>query len=181
MRAHWFEWREGEIEAAREGAFQVLDSPACEGALTPDQLCSFTVVLVGAFGPPVLGTFAVGLGFEVEGGLASVSIPRAFFMFFLIVLVTTVASMRHTIAAVRHRVCQAQEQNGRKVGLLCSSTATCPPKPVGAGGGGCGQPPVSLRPTTTFLMSALLAAAAHLSFLEKGIWEMGFSASDDFV
>lgn len=61
---------------------------------------------VGA-GPAGAG-FGVGSTREGED-LVSLSIPRGLFTLFLIVLVTIVASTRHTIAAAQHKACQTQD------------------------------------------------------------------------
>lgn len=72
------------------------------------------------------GTGSAGPGEEL------VSPPNlsAFFMRVLIFLVTTVASMRHTIIAPRHRDCQTRDHvREGKAGLFCSSGATHLPYP----------------------------------------------------
>ena len=108
-----------------EGSGEVAFESDC-----PRRLRGFIAALVGAFGPPLVGVLVGGMGSGVRGLLVSILIPRAFFKLFLIVLVTRVASITHTVAAVRHRAWQTQDQMQEgKMGLLCSSAAPCVPYP----------------------------------------------------
>ena len=86
-----------------EGSGEVAFESDC-----PRRLRGFIAALVGAFGPPLVGVLVGGMGSGVRGLLVSILIPRAFFKLFLIVLVTRVASITHTVAAVRHRAWQTQ-------------------------------------------------------------------------
>lgn len=134
--------REGEDDGACEGARDGAREGASEGG--SDRPRCFMVALVGALGLPLGGTLVGEMGSWVGEAPVLVSIPRAFFMVFLIVLVTTVASMRHTIAAVRHRDCETQDHMREgKAGLFCSFLAACPPYPGGGRAASC--PPLTLH------------------------------------
>lgn len=145
----------------------------------------FTVALVGAFGPPLVGVLVGGVGSGAKGPLVIILIPRAFFKLFLIVLVTRVASMTHTVAAVRHRAWQTQDQMQEgKMGLFCSSAATCVPYPgvwesVGRGLWVAPCPPLTLH----YLLGVCpLGCCKPIgAFPEKGFFDMGFTTRDDLA
>lgn len=164
----------------------VPEGSSCEVAFEGGchRLRCFTVALVGAFGPPLVGVLVGGVGSGAKGPLVSILIPRAFFKLFLIVLVTRVASMTHTVAAVRHRAWQTQDQTQEgKMGLFCSSAETCVPYPgvwesVGRGLWVAPCPPLTLH----YLFGVCPLGCKPIGALpEKGFLDMGFTTRDDLA
>ena len=161
--------REGARDGAQEGGREGPREGASEGG--SDRPRCFMVALVGALGLPLVGTLVGGMGSWAAEALALVSIPRAFFMVFLIVLVTTVSSMRHTIAAVRHRDCQTQDHMREgKAGLFCSSAAAWPPYPGGGRAASC--PSLTLH----YLPGVCPVGCCSLFWhsQRKGFWKWAF-------
>ena len=132
-----------------------------------------------------VGILVSGVGSGAEGPLVIILIPRAFFKLFLIVLVTRVASMTHTVAAVRHRAWQTQDQiQEGKMELFCSSAATCVLYPgvwesVGRGLWVAPCPPLTLH----YLLGVCpLGCCKPIgAFPEKGFLDMGFTTRDDLA
>lgn len=96
---------------AFSGAFAGAGVPVFAGAFPGAGVSAFAGAGVGAFENSLQNDLVScafsGMGSRSREALVSNSIPRNLFIFSLMILVASIASRTHTIAAMRHWICQA--------------------------------------------------------------------------